>query len=60
MTKSALGQETLISTASDQPSQKRSVRIASPGAIVAFSLLFALLGLVAWGLVKSRRGPVER
>jgi cytochrome c biogenesis protein CcmG/thiol:disulfide interchange protein DsbE len=26
---------------------------------VAFALVLALLGLLAWGLVKSRRGPVE-
>ena len=61
MTKSALGQEIPISTDSDSLThQKRPLAIASPGAIVAFFLLFALLGLVAWGLVKSRRGPVDR
>ena len=34
-------------------------RHTSVGAIVAFTLVLALLGLLAWGLGKSRAGPVE-
>jgi cytochrome c biogenesis protein CcmG/thiol:disulfide interchange protein DsbE len=44
-----------IARGNEKP-QRRSI---SWGTVVAFGLLFALLGLLAWGLNKSRRGPLD-
>lgn len=44
-----------------QPLEKTSARPrrADSGTIIAFSLLLALLGLLAWGLMKTRAGPIQ-
>jgi cytochrome c biogenesis protein CcmG/thiol:disulfide interchange protein DsbE len=44
-----------IARVNEKP-QRRSI---SWGTVVAFGLLFALLGLLAWGLNKSQRGPLD-
>lgn len=43
------------------PLKKTSARPrwAGSGTIIAFSLLLALLGLLAWGLMKARTGPIQ-
>ena len=59
MTENTSNQVLPIPAEEGQPAKTQPRHLPAPGITVAFILLFALLGLLAWGLVKSRRGPLE-
>jgi len=59
MTENTSNQAMPIPVEGGQSAKTQPRHLPAPGVMVAFILLFALLSLLAWGLVKSRRGPVE-
>jgi len=59
MTENTSNQAMPIPVEGGQSAKTQPRHLHAPGVMVAFILLFALLSLLAWGLVKSRRGPVE-
>ena len=59
MTENTSNQAMPIPAEGGQSARAQRRHLPAPGVMVAFILLFALLSLLAWGLVKSRRGPVE-
>jgi cytochrome c biogenesis protein CcmG/thiol:disulfide interchange protein DsbE len=59
MTQTTLDQASPTAADGAQANERRTLSRPSLGAVAVFILLFALLGLLGWGLVNSRRGPVE-
>jgi cytochrome c biogenesis protein CcmG/thiol:disulfide interchange protein DsbE len=59
MTQTTLDQASPTAADGAKTNERRTLSRPSLGAVAVFVLLFALLGLLGWGLVNSRRGPVE-
>jgi cytochrome c biogenesis protein CcmG, thiol:disulfide interchange protein DsbE len=59
MTETSSDQALPSPTEEGQPAKPQPRHLSAVAVTVAFILLFVLLSLLAWSLVKSRRGPVE-
>lgn len=59
MTDNTSSQASPITIKNSEPDNKQTLFLHVPGAALAFILLIAFLGLMGWGLVRSRRGPMD-
>jgi cytochrome c biogenesis protein CcmG/thiol:disulfide interchange protein DsbE len=60
MTQNTQNQALPIMTEGAQVDEKSQRRLPTLGVTMAFILLLAFLGLLAWGLAESRRGPLDK